>query len=63
MAEKKTWIIQVTSEEQPRAVRAKTAHQARMHVAGELVGEARAATVDDAWRLAAEGIKISEASE
>ena len=63
MAEKKTWIIQVAKEEQPRAVKARTSHQARMYVAREVVGEARVATVEDAWRLAEEGVKISEATE
>lgn len=63
MTMKATWIIQVVNEEQPRAVRAKTGHRARLWVMDRIIGEARKATVDDAWRLAEQGVKIEEAGD
>lgn len=60
---KSTWLVQVANEEKVRAVKARTGNQARVYVADKIVGEARKATVDDAWRLAEEGVKIEEAPE
>lgn len=58
-----TWLIQVANEDKPRAVKSRTGNRARMYVANKVVGEARKATVDDAWRLAEEGVKIEEVGE
>ncbi len=54
-----TWIVPVTGQE-PRLVKAKTSHQAWEHIARQLVGEPRKASVDDALELAAKGIVREE---
>ena len=60
---KRIWLVQVIGEDKPRAVKAITGHRARLHVADKVVGKARKADTEEAWRLAEEGVKIEVAED